>query len=209
MTLYFASWKSSLRYVGALTLLGLSILPLRAQNERDEQVQRVAMLEQIKQSDAQLDTLANVPNGIENLKLPPLQVFLDAVTENATVKRAQSELNEVQNELRLQRRDWWNYIRLNGAYSYGRYNILSSNSDEYTPMYQTSMASAQHNFNVGVSVSIPLGDLTNRKLKLKRYRYDVEQLKYSQEEVMEERRLRVLEAYNQVTIQLATISAKA
>lgn len=209
MTLYFASWKSSLRYVGALTLLGLSILPLRAQNERDEQVQRVAMLEQIKQSDAQLDTLANVPNGIENLKLPPLQVFLDAVTENATVKRAQSELNEVQNELRLQRRDWWNYIRLNGAYSYGRYNILSSNSDEYTPMYQTSMASAQHNFNVGVSVSIPLGDLTNRKLKLKRYRYDVEQLRYSQEEVMEERRLRVLEAYNQVTIQLATISAKA
>ena len=71
------------------------------------------------------------------------------------------------------------------------------------------MTSAQHNFNVGASVSIPLGDLTNRKLKLKKYRYDIEQLQYQQAEVKEERRLKVLEAYNQVTIQLATIAAKA
>ena len=135
--------------------------------------------------------------------------FLDAVTENAAVKRAKSELEETKNELQLQRRDWWNYFRLNGSYSYGRYNTLSNNSDEYTPIYQTAMSSAQHTFNVGVSVAIPLGDFTNRKLKLKKYRYDIEQLQYQQEEVMEQRRLQVLEAYNQVTIQLATIGAKA
>lgn len=109
----------------------------------------------------------------------------------------------------MQKRDWWNNLRFNGSYSYGRYNILSNNSDEYTPLYQTSMASAQHNFSIGASISIPLGDFTNRKLKLKKYRYDIEQLQYQQEEVMEERRLRVLEAYNQVTIQLATIGTKA
>ena len=76
-------------------------------------------------------------------------------------------------------------------------------------MYQTTMSSAQHNFNVGASVGITLGDLFNRPLKLKDYRYQIEQLQYMQEDVMEERRLKVLEAYNAVTEQLATIKAKA
>ena len=47
------------------------------------------------------------------------------------------------------------------------------------------------------------------RLKLKKYKYDIEQLQYTQEEVMEERRLRVLEAYNAVTEQMSTIKAKA
>ena len=183
--------------------------PLYAQ-ENIDQNQRIKLLDTLKEADAALDSMSTgVPAGIENIQLPPLQVFLDAVTENATVKKAKSQVEQVKNEYQLQKRDWWNNIRINGSYSYGRYNILSNNSDEYTPLYQTSMASAQHNFSVGASVSIPLGDFTNRKLKLKKYRYDIEQLQYQQEEVMEERRLRVLEAYNQVTIQLATIAAKA
>lgn len=98
---------------------------------------------------------------------------------------------------------------INGNYSYGRYNIIGNASDEFTPMYQTTMSSAQHNFNVGASIGVSLGDIFNRPTKLKNYRYQIEQLQYSQEEVMEERRLRVLEAYNAVTEQLATIKAKA
>lgn len=194
----------------ALCLIALAVVsPLHAQ-ENIDQSQRLKLLQTLKEADAALDSMSTgVPAGIETIKLPPLQVFLDAVTENATVKRAKSQVEQVKNEYQLQRRDWWNYLRLSGSYSYGRYNILSNNSDEYTPLYQTSMASAQHNFSVGASISIPLGDFTNRKLKLKKYRYDIEQLQYQQEEVMEERRLRVLEAYNQVTIQLATIAAKA
>lgn len=183
--------------------------PLYAQ-ENIDQSQRIKLLDTLKEADAALDSMSTgVPAGIENIQLPPLQVFLDAVTENATVKKAQSQVEQAKNEYQLQKRDWWNYLRFNGSYSYGRYNILSNNSDEYTPLYQTSMASAQHNFSVGASISIPLGDFTNRKLKLRKYRYDIEQLQYSQEEVMEERRLKVLEAYNQVTIQLATIGARA
>lgn len=201
----------------SIALFGLSGLPLlvSAQQEMTRE-ERIKALEKLKLEDAQLKANTSglieqsIPaSKIEKLELPPLSVFLDAVTENATVKRAQSQVEQVKNEYRLQKRDWWNYFKLNGMYSYGRYNILSNNSDEYTPMYQTSMASAQHNFNVGASVGVSLGDLINRPLKLKKYKYDIEQLQYTQEEVMEERRLRVLEAYNAVTMQLATIHAKA
>lgn len=203
--------------VFSIVFIGFSSFPsiATAQQEMSRE-ERIKALEKLKLEDEQwedntyMESLTGkTATELEKLALPPLSVFLDAVIENATVKRAQSQVEQTKNEYRIQKRDWWNFFRINGSYSYGRYNIIGNASDEFTPMYQTSMASSQHNFNVGASVSIPLGEFTNRKLKLKKYRYDIEQLQYTQEEVMEERRLKVLEAYNDVTVQLATIRAKA
>ena len=109
----------------------------------------------------------------------------------------------------MQKRDWWNYFRLNANYAYGRFNTLNENSETLVDWYQTTTVGSRHTFNVGASFSVGLGDLFNRRIKLKKYKYDIEQLQYTQDEVMEERRLRVLEAYNAVTEQLATIKAKA
>lgn len=196
-------------------LFGLLGLPLSVAAQEMTREERIKALERLKMEDEKLEATTigmvsqNVPIEIEDMKLPPLSVFLDAVVENATVKRAQSQVEQTKNEYRLQKRDWWNYLKLNGMYSYGRYNVVGNSSDEFTPVYQTTMSSAQHNFNVGASVSVPVGDLINRSIKLKRYKYDIEQLQYTQEEVMEERRLKILEAYNAVTEQLATIRAKA
>lgn len=210
--------KRYITFIFSSTLfIGLFALPsaIHAQEQEMTREQRIKALERLKMEDSQWEkvtttTIKNdVPMEIENMELPPLSVFLDAVTENATVKRAQSQVEEVKNDYRIQKRDWWNYFRLNGMYSYGRYNVIGNASDEFTPMYQTTMSSAQHNFNVGANVSVSLGDLINRPLKLKKHKYTIEQLQYTQEEVMEERRLRVLEAYNAVTEQLATIKAKA
>ena len=150
-----------------------------------------------------------VPQHIEQLQLPPLSVFLAAVSENATVKRAQSQVEQIKNEYKLQKRDWLNYFSVYANYQYGRYNVVGNASDEYTPVYQTALTNYQHNFYVGAGVRFSLGDLINRPLKLKNYRHQIKQLEYTQEDVMEERRLRVLDAYNEVTEQLATINAKA
>ena len=200
----------------SVILLGLWGVPLSvaAQQELTRE-ERIKILEALKAEDEKTNIstvgliTSSMPTEIDKLELPPLSVFLDAVIENATVKRAQSQVEQVRNQYRLQKRNWWNYFRFNGNYSYGRYNVIGNASDEFTPMYQTTMSSAQHNFNVGASVGISLGELFNRPLKLKDYRYQIEQLQYSQEEVMEQRKLRVLEAYNAVTEQLATIKAKA
>ncbi len=184
---------------------------LWAQQEMTRE-KRIQVLEELKKEDEKSEvgsTEIHTPSAIENLKLPPLSVFLDAVIENATVKRAQSQVEQVKNEYRLQKRDWWNYFHLNGNYAYGRYNVLNDNSTSFEDWYQSTTASSRHTFNVGASVSVGIGDLINRPLKMKKYKYDIEQLQYIQEEVMEERRLKVLEAYNAVTEQLATIKAKA
>lgn len=174
--------------------------------------ERIKILENLKKEDIKLENDVieqNVSSEIEKLELPPLSVFLDAVTENATVKRAQSQVEQVKNEYRLQKRDWLNYFRVSGNYAYGRYNVLDDSSNSFENWYQSTTAGTRHTFNLGASVSVGIGDLINRPLKLKKYKYDIEQLQYVQDEVMEERRLKVLEAYNAVTEQLATIKAKA
>ncbi|MGP1536515.1 TolC family protein [Bacteroides heparinolyticus] len=197
-------------------LLGAFGLPLSvlAQQEMSRE-ERIKILQKLNMEDRKLEAVRtelatqNIPENLDELQIPPLSVFLDAVVENATVKKARSRVEQSKNEYLLQKRDWMNYFRINGAYGYGRYNIIGNASNEFTPMYQTSMSSAQHTFNIGASVNIPIGDIINRPQKLKKYKYDIEQLQYAQEEVMEERRLRILEAYNAVTEQLATIKAKA
>lgn len=202
--------------VYSITLWSLFGLPLlvSAQQEMTRE-ERIKALEKLKLQDTKLEANTSglieqsMPYEVEKLELPPLSVFLDAVTENATVKRVQSQVAQVQNEYRLQKRDWWNYFRLNANYAYGRFNTLNENSETLVDWYQTTTVGSRHTFNVGASFSVGLGDLFNRRIKLKKYKYDIEQLQYTQDEVMEERRLRVLEAYNAVTEQLATIKAKA
>ena len=177
--------------------------------ERLKQLMEIHIQDSINEARQKLVSDSIRLDHIENFELPPLSIFLEAITENATIKRAESQVRQAENNYKLQKRDWLNYFRLQGTYGYGRYNVLANNSSELTPVYQTSMASAQQNFSVGATVSIGLGDLLNRGTKLKDYKYQIEQLRYSQEEVMEARRLLILEAYNAVSAQLATIRAKA
>ena len=198
-------------------LSGLFAFPtaITAQEQTMTREERIKALERLKMEDARWETVTvmqtgkEVPLEIEKLELPPLSVFLDAVTENATVKRAQSQVEQQKNEYRIEKRNWWNYFRLNGSYAFGRFNSLNENSETLVDWYQSTNVGTRHTFNLGATVSIGLGDLFNRPLKLKNYRYNIEQLQYTQDEVMEERKLKVLEAYNAVTEQLATIKAKA
>lgn len=176
--------------------------------------ERIKALERLKLEDekweeSQVQTYQDIPLNLENITLPPLSVFLDAVVENATVKQAESQVSQMKNQYRLQKRDWLNFFKVQGMYAFGRYHYYGDSSDSYTPIYETSTLRNQHTFSIGASVGFSLGDILNRPLKLKDYRYQIEQLQYQQEEVMEDRRLKILDAYNNVTAELATIRAKA
>ena len=186
-----------------------------AQEQTMTREDRIKTLELLKMEDSKWEnaatgqTMKELQLEIEKMELPPLSVFLDAVSENATVKKAQSQIAQVKNEYRLEKREWWNYFRLNANYAFGRFNTINENSETFVDWYQSTSVGTRHTFNLGASFSIGLGDLFNRPIKLKDYRYKIEQLQYAQDEVMEDRKLKILEAYNAVTEQLATIKAKA
>ena len=193
-------------FIGSSTAIAQETM---TREERIKALERLKMEEEKYEASQMSSAAKNVPADIDKLTLPPLSVFLDAVTENATVKKAQSQVEQIKNEYRIEKRNWWNYFRLNGNYAFGRFNTVNENSETLVDWYQATSVSTRHTFNLGASISIGLGDLFNRPLKLKSYRYAIEQLQYAQDEVMEERKLKILEAYNSVTEQLATIKAKA
>ena len=186
-----------------------------AQEQTMTREERIKTLELLKMEDSKWEnaatgqTMKELQLEIEKMELPPLSVFLDAVSENATVKKAQSQIAQVKNDYRLEKREWWKYFRLNANYAFGRFNTINENSETFVDWYQSTSVGTRHTFNLGASFSIGLGDLFNRPIKLKDYRYKIEQLQYAQDEVMEDRKLKILEAYNAVTEQLATIKAKA
>ena len=186
-----------------------------AQEQTMTREERIKTLELLKMEDSKWEnaatgqTMKELQLEIEKMELPPLSVFLDAVSENATVEKAQLQIAQVKNEYRLEKREWWNYFRLNANYAFGRFNTINENSETFVDWYQSTSVGTRHTFNLGASFSIGLGDLFNRPIKLKDYRYKIEQLQYAQDEVMEDRKLKILEAYNAVTEQLATIKAKA
>ncbi|EKU92428.1 TolC family protein [Bacteroides oleiciplenus] len=203
--------------VYSVIFASLFVLPATviAQEQTMSREERIKTLELLKMEDSKWEnaatgqTMKELQLEIEKMELPPLSVFLDAVSENATVKKAQSQIAQVKNEYRLEKREWWNYFRLNANYAFGRFNTINENSETFVDWYQSTSVGTRHTFNLGASFSVGLGDLFNRPIKLKDYRYKIEQLQYAQDEVMEDRKLKILEAYNAVTEQLATIKAKA
>ena len=85
-------------------LLGLFIIPLSAAAQEMTREERIKVLEKLKMEDEKMEANTmefasqNSSIEVEVLKLPPLSVFLEAVIENATVKRAQSQVEQVNNQ---------------------------------------------------------------------------------------------------------------
>ena len=86
---------------------------------------------------------------------------------------------------------------------------LSSHETVEYPEYLTSLGSNQHTYSAGISVSIPFGDLFSRGQKVRARKARFRQLDYEYEISIEERKLKILEAYNNVLQALATLKANA
>lgn len=106
--------------------------------------------------------------------------------------------------------EWLNYFRVSGQYQYGMITALSTTSTSDDPQYITSnMGNNQNSYNIGLSLSIPFGNLFSQKQKMRAKKAHFRQLDYQYDISIEERKLKILEAYNKVLQALATLKAKS
>lgn len=99
-----------LSYLCAATFI-LFLLPqsIHAQTDMTRE-ERIKILEALKESDTILEKsisgsqLPETRHYIEGFELPPLSVFMDAVIENATVKRAHSQVEQVKDQYRIEKK---------------------------------------------------------------------------------------------------------
>lgn len=147
----------------------------------------------------------------QNLRIPPASVFLDAARSYADVKYFDEKIREDSLMLKISRKDWLKYFRLQGNYQYGTNNTYVVESQELVPppLYGNVSTKTQSWYNVGVVVSIPLDDMFTRKNKNDVVRSRLRQVEYEAQRTLEARQILILEAYNEVVKNLSILKVKA
>lgn len=162
---------------------------------------------EVEPTDTATKSIAQILDNAEKIELPPLSVFLESVYDHPSIKIYEAKRDEEKATLKETQTKWLNYFRATGTYQYGQVTGLTkTETDEL--MYAFS-SKAQHQYNAGVTVSIPFGDLVGQKQKNKAQRSRLNQIQYEYEISVEERKLKILEAYNLVVKELSTLKAKA
>ena len=154
------------------------------------------------------DSIQTVLENYEHVELPPLSVFLSSAYDHPSVRIYEAKRDEEKATLKDTQSKWLNYFRISGLYQYGQLAALTKNTEIESSMYAFD-TKAQNQFNIGMVLSIPIGDLLGQKLKNRAQRARLHQIEYEYEISIEERKLKILEAYNQVIQQLAVLKAKS
>lgn len=191
-----------MKQVIALILLISGSLTVYAQSKKLPKPQTITVTSGNDSIDAMLD-------DYERIQLPPLSVFLESVDQHPSVKIYEARRDAAHEELKVTRYNILNNIRGNANYQYGRMVALNSSSASDVPFYQTSTGISQNQYFVGVSLSVPLGDLLSQKHKVRAKKAQFREMEYDYAITKEERKLVILEAYNRVLQELATLKAKS
>ena len=195
------------RVPSLLLILLINCLCISAQqNVSAEQAQDI---QQKMQSDSL--QMQNIPtNSVvdENLVLPPVDAFYARIYEHPSIKIFETYRDEEQAILDETKREWLDYFRLIGNYQYGKSTVLSSSllPEELVVGFSDR---ASHTYGVGASIAIPFGDLLSQGKKNKKQKAILRRVEYQYDMAIEERKLMILQAYNDVVQQLATLRAKS
>lgn len=155
-----------------------------------------------------IDSIQEVLDNYENIKLPPLSVFLQSIYDHPSLQIYEARKEEESAILKGTKQQWLNYIRFASYYQYGQLAALSRTPESETNMYTLNNKS-QSQYNIGINLSIPIGDLLGQKQKVHAQKARLRQLEYEYDMTLEERKLLILQAYNQVVEQLSTLKAKS
>lgn len=178
-------------------------------NEILKSIETEDSLQQIIENDITLSNtrgFASELTGMEGLELPPLETFLQSVYENSTVKNKIALCNQMKAEYKLSKRDWMDYLQFHANYAYGYFYNMNN---FYTESAPANTARAQHTYNIGANISFSLGDLLNRKTRLKSRQALIDQASFSRDEAIEERKLKILNAYNAILENLTVMKPRA
>ena len=147
-------------------------------------------------------------DSYEQIQLPPLSVFLQSVYDHPSLLIYEARQEEEEAILKDTKRKWLDYFRISGLYQYGQVAGIAKSTETENLTYSFE-SKAQNQYNIGMVLSIPLGDLAGQKQRIRAQKARLRQIEYEYEISVEERKLKILEAYNIVIEQLATLKAKS
>lgn len=140
-----------------------------------------------------------------DLKLPPLHVLLENARNNPQVSYYASNKLQEERELKTIRRNWLKYIKLNANYNYGMNNTYNEvYLDPFVPQFS---AREQSWWNVGVSLSVPLDEIFNRRNRIKRQKDRINSIQYEVDLWYDDLSLKIIDAYTAAVENLSVLQS--
>ncbi|MCT4589785.1 MAG: TolC family protein [Carboxylicivirga sp.] len=131
-------------------------------------------------------------------KLPSLEyVIQQAIANSALVKEQISQNEMVEKDLQIEKRNWMNYLYLEGAANYGMYDNLFIQSSTGDSQVTTGALNRneQTAYYAGVGLKLPISALTNRGRELKKRKLAIQKAQHQLEDTEKQIRHIIIELY--------------
>lgn len=128
--------------------------------------------------------------------LPPIDTLFYYAEQNPNIKIYEPRILEQETNIKSEKRVWLNYFRFSSSYQYGYIGAESLVQGYLIPAFYQNAQSAQSLYHIGVSISVPLDDIVDRKNKIKKHRHKLEEIKCEKDISTEIQKLTIVELYN-------------
>jgi outer membrane protein TolC len=139
-----------------------------------------------------------------SLILPPIDSLFLSLESNPNIKAQDYRIIEQESVIKSQKREWINYLRFSSSYQYGYQGAESLVQGYLIPAYYQTAQNAQNLYHVGVSLTIPFGDVIDRGNKVKKEKIRLGQIQAEKEISINEQKFIIIELYNKANEQLNT-----
>lgn len=142
------------------------------------------------------------------LILPPIDTLFKYSENSPKIKLQDYRILEQESNIKSEKRKWLNYFRFSSAYQYGYLGGESLIQGNLIPAYYQTSESAQNYYHIGVSFAVPFDDIIDRRNKVKKQKYIIEQLKYEKEINFYEQKYQIIELYSKAIEYISLIQTK-
>lgn len=133
-------------------------------------------------------------------KLLPLDVLVKAAWENSYLLKEQEELFNIKtSQVKIQKRNWTQYISGVSTINYGKRSSLSDIESSASNYYQlTNNQNLQ--YNMGVSIRIPLKSILSSKEQIKVKKSEVKRAVHQKGFIKQQLKLQIIELCNRLLL---------
>ena len=137
-----------------------------------------------------------------NYQLPPLDSLFECAKSNPRLKAIEASIEAARNDLKVAKRDWWQYFSVRAGYTYGILGTYTDQETQYTPLTTVYSGATQNSWSIGANISIPFNQLFSHRATVKKQKEIVKNTEYTQQITFDEIKNEIIEIYCNIQYQL-------
>lgn len=142
-------------------------------------------------------------------RIRPLDHLIEEAVANAPlIHRLTKGQDQKAEEIKIDRKSWMQHIALTAGYNYGN-GIISDQMTTAVDRQTVFRTSTVATYGIGVSLRLPLSELTTQKNKVKINELAIEELEYQKDDMKNLVTEEVITRYNNLERSLATLKIQA